>query len=95
MALDYGEFSVMAEMKPLKPRRLQAGDRVRLLSPASPPDPEMVAAGIRLLESWGLKAEASAHAFDSHGHFLAGKDEDRLADWNEALRDPGPGALHH
>src|SRR5215469_15059998 len=41
----------------LTPRRLQPGDRVRLLSPASPPDPEKVAAGIRLLESWGLKIE--------------------------------------
>ena len=46
-----------------------------------------------MLESWGLKVEVGAHAFDRHGHFLAGKDEDRLADWNEALRDPGVRAI--
>ena len=83
----------MTETTPLKPRRLQSGDRVRLLSPASPPDPEKVAAGVRLLESWGLKVEIGAHAFDKHGHFLAGKDEDRLSDCNEALRDPGVRAV--
>jgi muramoyltetrapeptide carboxypeptidase len=77
----------------LTPRRLQPGDRVRLLSPASPPDPDKVAEGTRLLESWGLKVEVGTHAFDRHGHFLAGKDEDRLADWNEALRDPGVRAI--
>ena len=66
---------------------------MRLLSPASPPDPEKVAAGIRLLESWGLKVEVGAHAFDRNGHFLAGKDEDRLSDWNEALRDRGVRAI--
>src|SRR5215467_5729147 len=77
----------------LTPRRLRPGDRVRLLSPASPPEPEKVAAGIRLLKSWGLKAEVGAHAFDRHGHFLAGTDEDRLADWNEALRDRGVRAI--
>jgi muramoyltetrapeptide carboxypeptidase len=49
--------------------------------------------GIHLLESWGLKPEIGAHAFDQHGHFLAGRDEDRLADWNDALRDPGVRAI--
>jgi len=83
----------MPETTMLTPRRLQPGDRVRLLSPASPPDPEKVASGIRLLEGWGLKVEVGAHAFDRHGHFLAGKDEDRLADWNQALRDPGVRAI--
>ena len=67
----------MTETTMLTPRRLQPGDRVRLLSPASPPDPEKVAVGIRLLESWGLKVEIGAHAFDRHGHFLSGKNEDR------------------
>ena len=73
--------------------RLQPGDRVRLLSPASPPEPEKVATGIHLLESWGLKPELGAHALDRHGHFLAGTDGDRLADWNDALRDPGVRAI--
>jgi muramoyltetrapeptide carboxypeptidase len=44
--------------------------------------------GARMLESWGLNVEIGAHAFDKNGHYLAGKDADRLADLNEALRDP-------
>src|ERR1041385_8525382 len=63
----------MTETTMLTPRRLQPGGRVRLLSPASPPDPEKVATGIRLLESWRLKIEVGAHAFGKYGHFLAGK----------------------
>lgn len=77
----------------LKPVRLQRGDRVRFVLPASPPDPEKVALGARTLEEWGLKVEIGAHAFDRHGHFLAGRDEDRLADFNESLRDPGVRAI--
>ena len=73
--------------------RLRSGDRVRLVSPASPPERHQVAYGARLLESWGLRVEIGAHAFDTHGHFLAGRDEDRLADFNDALRDPGVRAI--
>jgi len=77
----------------LKPRRLQPGDRVRFVSPASPPDRKKVTLGAKLLESWGLKVEIGTHAFEKHGHYLAGKDEDRLADLNDALRDPGVRAI--
>ena len=73
--------------------RLQPGDRVRFVSPASPPDRENVADGARLLESWGLKVEIGAHVFDRWGHFLAGSDENRLADINDALRDTGVRAI--
>jgi muramoyltetrapeptide carboxypeptidase len=76
-----------------KPPRLQPGDRVRLVSPASSPDPDKVARGVRMLESWGLRVEIGAHVFDTHGHFLAGKDDHRLADLNDALRDPGVRAI--
>lgn len=73
--------------------RLRPGDRVRFVSPASPPDREKVADGTRLLESWGLRVEIGAHVFDRRGHFLAGSDEDRLADINDALRDTGVRAI--
>jgi len=49
--------------------------------------------GVRLLESWGLKVEVGAHVFDRWGHFLAGSDEDRLADINDALADTGVRAI--
>jgi len=77
----------------LKPRRLQSGDRVRIVSPASPPEQEKVEFGVRMLESWGLKVELGKHVFDRKGHYLAGADEDRLADINEALGDPDVRAI--
>jgi muramoyltetrapeptide carboxypeptidase len=77
----------------LKSPRLRAGDRVRIVSPSSPPDQEQVARGVALLESWGLRVEIGKHAFGRKGHFLAGSDEDRLADLNDALRDPGIRAI--
>jgi muramoyltetrapeptide carboxypeptidase len=73
--------------------RLRAGDRVRLVSPASRPEPERVRRGAQILASWGLEVEISSHAFDSFGHYLAGRDEDRLADLNDALRDPAVRAI--
>lgn len=73
--------------------RLRPGDRVRFVSPASTPDEKQVACGAELLRSWGLRVEMGRHVFDRHGHFLAGRDEDRLADVNDALRDPGVRAI--
>jgi len=72
---------------------LRPGDRVRFVSPASTPDGEKVAHGVRILENWGLKVEIGAHVFDRRGHFLAGSDEDRLSDINDALRDAGVRAI--
>lgn len=71
-----------------KPQRLQVGDRVRLVSPASTPPEAEVNATIEHLEKLGLKVELGKHVFDRLG-FLAGTDEARLSDFNDALRDPG------
>jgi muramoyltetrapeptide carboxypeptidase len=46
-----------------------------------------------MLESWGLRVEFGVHCLDKLGHFLAGSDKDRLADINDALRDPGVRAI--
>lgn len=40
-----------------------------------------------MLESWGFKPRLATHARDQLG-YLAGRDEDRLSDLNEAIRDP-------
>ena len=77
----------------MKPARLKPGDRVRVVSPASPPEGPGVQRGVRILEAWGLKVELGAHVFARFGHYLAGRDEDRLSDINDALRDPGVRAI--
>ncbi len=76
----------------LVPSRLVPGDRVAIVSPASPPDPAAVARGMETLRGWGLRPELGEHALDRRG-YLAGSDADRLADLNAALRDPGVRAV--
>jgi muramoyltetrapeptide carboxypeptidase len=51
-----------------------------------------VARGIELLESWGLRVQTGRHVFDRTG-YLAGPDDDRLDDLNEAFDDPAVRAV--
>jgi muramoyltetrapeptide carboxypeptidase len=74
------------------PGKLMSGDRVRFVSPASTPTRESVEDTAKRLTAMGLKVEIGEHVFDRLG-YLAGKDEDRLADINDALRDPGVKAV--
>ena len=66
---------------------------IGFVSPASTPSREGVRRGMEMVAGWGLRVEIAAHAFDRRGHYLAGRDEDRLADINDALRDPGIRAI--
>src|SRR5689334_9843649 len=79
----------------LIPKKLKAGDRVRFVSPASPVPKDGLKGGTKVLEELGLVVEYGKHVFDVDDtlDYLAGKDEDRLADINEALRDPGIKAI--
>lgn len=55
----------------VRPPRLREGDRVRIVSPGSTPDPALMARGIAVLESFGLKVELGKPADRSdrnHGH---------------------------
>ena len=70
----------------MKPTLLHEGDLVRLVSPASTPDEGVITRSIELLESFGLRVSVGRHAFDKFG-YLAGQDQDRLADLNEAIAD--------
>lgn len=72
------------------PAKLKPGDRVRFVSPASPVPKDGLKNGTKVLEDLGLVVEYGEHVFDVDGtiDYLAGKDEDRLADFNDALRDP-------
>ncbi|MGC4813092.1 S66 peptidase family protein [Micromonospora sp. DT228] len=72
----------------LRAPALAPGDRVRVVSPGSTPDPTNMARGIEILRGWGLEVELGAHVFAKYG-YLAGTDAQRLADLNAALNDPG------
>jgi muramoyltetrapeptide carboxypeptidase len=76
----------------LMPPKLKPGDKVRFVSPASTPDREQVMRRAKILEDWGLTVDFGEHAFDKVS-FLAGKDDDRLADFNAALNDRGIRAI--
>jgi muramoyltetrapeptide carboxypeptidase len=71
----------------MKPRGLRAGDRIRLVSPASPVSEEKLQAATTWLESQGYEVELSEHALEANGH-LAGSDEHRAADLMAAFEDP-------
>ena len=73
---------------PRKPPRLHAGDTVGIVAPASGwENRSELLRGIAALEAWGLKVKLGAHVNDRHG-YLAGRDEDRVADIHAALADP-------
>jgi muramoyltetrapeptide carboxypeptidase len=80
----------MAEI--VRPPRLQRGDTVRFVSPASTPERAAVERSHHYLESLGLVVEVAPHVFDTWG-YLAGRDEDRLEDLNAAIRDPAVRAI--
>jgi len=76
----------------MRPAKLQVGDEVRLVSPASPPNPADVLQAQRKLESWGLDVSLGDNVFRQYG-YLAGTDHERLSDLNSALRDPSVRAI--
>ncbi|GAA4998954.1 LD-carboxypeptidase [Kitasatospora paranensis] len=78
-----------------RPRSLAAGDRVAVVAPSGPVEPDRLAAGTALLRSWGLEVLLGTHVTDRHpGHgYLAGTDEDRAADFRQAWLDPTVAAV--
>lgn len=71
---------------------LVPGDRVRLVSPASYPTDDAVASLCSTLSGWGLVPDVAPHVFDRRG-YMAGRDDDRLGDLNDAICDPDVRAI--
>src|SRR5262245_23800328 len=63
-----------------------------LVSPAGPLRPERLELGVKLLTDWGLRVVVGPNVH-AHDGYLAGNDEQRLADLNVALRDPAVRAV--
>lgn len=68
------------------PSALRPGDEIALVAPASRPARDWVDWSTRKVESWGLRPRVGSHVLDRMG-FLAGTDDDRLADVNSAIRN--------
>lgn len=77
--------SVMFPAAPTRP--VLPGDTVAVVSPASWDEASRVDQLLDLLRCWGLAVRVGRHAMDRCG-YMAGADEDRLADLNDAVRNP-------
>ncbi len=80
-------------MDVLKPPRLKKGDLISIVSPASSPkDASKLHAGARYFEKLGYRVTIGENAFNVEG-YLAGTDEERAKDLNEAFRDKNVKAI--
>jgi len=70
-----------------KPAFLQKGDKVHIISPASPIDKSYILSAIERLSSWGLHVTLGKSVTASYGVF-AGTDSQRFHDLQEALNNP-------
>lgn len=75
-----------------RPRKLEPGGTIRLVTPSSPIAPERLDRGIAWLTELGYNVQVAPHAL-AEGSYLAGRDEDRLADLRDAFLDPGVDAV--
>jgi muramoyltetrapeptide carboxypeptidase len=83
-------------LQPLtRPRRLTAGDRVVVVAPSGPVDKGRLDAGCDILRNWGLDVVLAPHVADRDERFdyLAGDDEARAADLQQAWCDPAVAAV--
>ena len=72
---------------PTRPARLNEGDLVALVAPASVTyDEDTVLVAVESLEALGLRVRVGEHVMERHG-YLAGPDPDRAADINAAFAD--------
>jgi len=65
---------------------LQKGDKIAIVSPASPPKSDQWKEGVAMLEKWGFEIVLTPHHLSKH-FGLAGTDQQRLHDLQWALND--------
>src|SRR3989338_862757 len=77
-------------MKIIKPKKLQKGDTVGIISPSGAIRPKLQKQfykGVAALESYGLKVKLGKHVFDQY-YYSAGTEDVRIKDFNDVWRDP-------
>ncbi|PLR76573.1 LD-carboxypeptidase [Bacillus sp. V3-13] len=70
----------------VKAKRLEKGDTVGVIAPASPPNIENLQRGLAFLEELGLTVKPGKHLFEKNG-YLAGSDHHRLEDLHAMFAD--------
>jgi muramoyltetrapeptide carboxypeptidase len=70
-----------------KPAPLRRGDAIGVVAPAAAVDELNLLAGTRVLENAGFRVQLGASTLKKIG-YLAGTDEERLADLHDMFRDP-------
>lgn len=70
-----------------QPTALEKGDKIGIISPAGKIEPEKVGIAVTMLERLGLKVVLGKHVFDEY-HQFAGRDLNRLKDFQQMLDDP-------
>jgi muramoyltetrapeptide carboxypeptidase len=84
--------SQAASAKPLlgyaRPKALQPGATLAVVSPASTPKPELVEQGRARLEELGYRTVLGEHALGRGPLYYAGTKEERIADLHAAFADP-------
>ncbi|GGQ18350.1 S66 peptidase family protein [Streptomyces roseolilacinus] len=78
-----------------RPPRLRPGARVAVVAPSGPVPEERLAAGLDVLRGWDLDPVALPHVLDRHptARYLAGTDEHRARDLQDAWCDPDVDAV--
>lgn len=78
-------------LRPLTcPPRLRPGDTVAVVAPSGPVPADRLDDGVAHLRDWGLDVQVMPHVLATHPDhaYLAGSDEARAADFQEAWLDP-------
>lgn len=80
-------------MRYIKPKRLNMGDLIGIISPASTPDDlSRVNSGVKYLENIGYKVLVGPNVGKNHG-YLAGSDEERLFDLHSMFKNKNVKAI--
>lgn len=72
----------------LKPNGLKSGDTIALVAPAGPADRAVVLSCKQQLETFGFRVQCDERMLDRKKEYLAGDDNERADELNNAIRDP-------
>lgn len=80
-------------MRIVKPKKLNKGDLIGVISPASSPEESIrIEQGVKYLEKLGYRVKVGKNVGKTHG-YLAGEDDERLEDFHSMFKDKNVKAI--